>query len=169
MVSEVVLSAFVGGVAGSMITAIVQIYTTKKQQRAETERQVAEFYAGRKVETLTNLHSTLDRCCRVLDDYYKKNSESVTESDYHDEVTSSLEEYERALSQASIFLDEIEREQMDETLSELRLGVMSIQDKALSDGREPRKIDWDELNSVYDEAREVLRSQMNDPIEELES
>ncbi|MFC7205263.1 hypothetical protein ACFQJC_17270 [Haloferax namakaokahaiae] len=169
MVSDVIISAFVGGVAGSAITAITQVYTTNKQQKAETKRRHAEFYAGPKVKTLTDLHSALDECHRTIEDYYKRNNESVSRDDYHEEVVSNLNEYEQLLTRAGIYLNDDEKEKMENALREFRLGVMSIQDKAIPDGQEPREIDWESLDAANDGARGVLQGQMGEPIKNIES
>lgn len=169
MVSDVVISALVGGVTGSTITAITQLYATMKQQRAETERRQAEFYLELKVGALTDLHSALDSCYRTIDDHYKKNEESVGRENYLEEVVPSLEEYERTLSQVAIYLDDNEKEKLESALRELRRGVMSLQDKAISVEYEPREIDWESLDSAYDSAKDILRNQMNEPIKQLES
>lgn len=169
MVSDVIISAFVGGVAGSIITAITQVYTTNKQQKAETKRRHAEFYVEPKVQTLTDLHSALDGCYRTIDDFYKKNRESVTREDYLEELVPKLNEYEQLLTRASIYLNADEKKKMENALRELRLGVMSIQDKTVPDGPEPREIDWESLHAACDGARGVLRGQMSEPIRNLES
>ena len=173
MVSDVVISAVVGGLAGSVmgstITAIAQIHTTNKQQDAETERRHAELYIGPKVETLTGLHATLDDCYRTIDDFNKRNKESVGREDYLGEVVPALEEYKLLLTRAGIYLSSDEKEKMDRALSQLQLAAHSIEHKAIADGSKPAKIDWVSLDAAYENARGVLRSQMSEPIENLES
>lgn len=164
MVSDVVLSALVGGSVGSAITAITQVYT----QKVETKRRHAEIYAGPKVETLTDLHSALDGCYRTIEDYYKKNKESVSREDYLGEVVPPLEKYKQLLTRAGIYLNDDEMESMENAYRELHLGVMSIQDKAGFDGSGPREINWENLDTACDGARGVLRSQMSEPIENVE-
>lgn len=169
MVSDLVMSALVGGVAGSSITAIIQLYTTIRQQKSETERHQAEFYLEHKVGALTDLHEALDNCYRIIDDYYKKNEESVSREGYIGEVVPSLEDCKRSRSQAAIYLDDDEEEKLESALREFRIGVMALQDKASSVDYEPREIDWDSLDAAYDEAMDMLRNQMNGPIEQLDS
>lgn len=168
MIPDVAISAFVGGVAGSTITAIAQVYTTIKQQDSETERRQAQFYLEHKVGVLTDLHEALDNCYRTIDDYYKRNEESVDSEGYLEDVVPSLEECERTLSQAAIYLDDNEEEKIEIALRELRSGVMSLQEKAI-DEEYNREIDWESLNEAYDDAVDTLRNQMNDPIEQLDS
>lgn len=167
MVSDVIISAFIGGVAGSIITAITQVHTTSKQQRAETKRRYAEFYAEPKVQTLTDLHSALEGCYRTIDDYYKRNKGSVSRENYLEEVIPTLNEYEQLLTRAGIYLNDNEKEKMENALRELRLGVMLIQDKAGSDDSEPREIDRESLDTACGGARDVLRRQMSEPIENI--
>lgn len=169
MISEVIASAFVGGVAGSAITAITQIYITKQRQTAETERRHAEFYAESKVDSLTELHSALDDCYRTFDEYYKRNVESVDREDYLGEIVPALDQVRQSLSQASIFLDDSETETMHTAVTELEMGVSYLERKAISDRVNSDEIDRDRINDSFDDAKEVLRKQMYGPIEKLEA
>jgi len=169
MVSDVIISALVGGVAGSIITSITQLYTSNKKQKAETKRRHAEFYIEPKVQTLTDLHSALDDCRRTIDDYSKRNRESISREDYLEEVVPTLSEYRQLLTRADIYMNNNEKQKMENALRELQLGVMSIQDKTIPDGPEPREIDWESLDDAYDGARSVLQGQISEPVEKFES
>jgi hypothetical protein len=173
MVSDTVIAAVIGGLSGSVVTAIGGLYRELKKQEQENTRRRAEFYLQRKVEVVSDLHATLEECVRdylsLLDEVpmeeYGQNNEI-------EQAEQLLSDFEIAMDNASIYISEEHYSEVVEMYEYLN----RLQSSFVGWSYEPREVRADELlterrqNLVeqYQKVKTMLRSEVRSPLEKLE-
>lgn len=171
MVSDAILGALVGGglaVAGSYVQAWFNRKNAQDRIEAENQRHHAEIYAGEKVEALSRLHSNLVECRQTMSKQLGRKADDLTAEEVRGEILPLVESLQVALDRAAIFLDE---DQID-TLSDAYLKVSEAGESLEATADNPRlepSVESLELIEDTEEAMEVLRTEINRPIEKFES
>lgn len=196
MVSETILlalgAALISGssaVAASGVTAYINRQNTQDQieaqqtqlesrLNAEDRRRRAEYYLEPKVEAMTDLYGQLHYCryrYRVADDMPP---ESMDRADL-EEIIEFSRRFQVAMETASAFLSAEQNEVIEKFYGNLIEANTYFQKlvRETQSGEWPISVDdrtkemWDrmELFQLHDEAREVLKQEIYEPLRDFES
>lgn len=132
------------------------------------------------MEALTTLFAELEESHRLLIDKADPAAVPTSKKQFEEEIRPKPDDFEKALRQAELFLNESQEVVMWQMWEEMNHAINVIQQNKLWDveasntdmsdweGKEEGYIYFD-LNEAYEEAREVLKKEINQPIREFES
>lgn len=182
MVQETVLVGIVGvggTLLGAVTTGIFNWISTNQRIRADrenlkireqnqTDRQRGEYYLEKKVDALMDLYAVLEETRRE----YKRLADQagyggISQEEYSN-VIDRYYEYKRATDRAAVFLSEGEHETLLQVFSFIH-DLNSYLKRSIdnSDATEYSEFDLAEYNNRFNEAEEVLKKELNGPIEAL--
>ncbi|WP_227354193.1 hypothetical protein [Haladaptatus salinisoli] len=166
MVSDAIWAAAIAGtagVAGSVLTAIVGYYRTKKRLDDERTRWRADHWMDKKVEVLTELAVAELECYRAVRNAGNDTHDSYDEMD--ESVRPALSRFTDALTTARIYLTEDEIGIIESTIGKYKI---FLNDLARRVNGEIINLPWDDTEEAHNEAYSVLSSIVN-PDEDRES
>lgn len=173
MVSDVVLGAIVGGgaaVAGSLVQAYFNRKNTRDLIEAQKEQQQAQFFAGEKVQALSQLHSVLVECRTQIGNQLAGDGPVMTEHDVDTQIWPLILSLQTAQDQARIFLRDNEQQQaVHDAVVEIIKAAQFI--KAATKGgvsEDPAPVEMEDLAEETEKAKGVLKRELNKPIEQFE-
>lgn len=173
MVWDVVLAAAFGGFAGSGVQAWVSRINAEKQIEAQDDRRVGEFYLQEKVETLIEYHTELERFVEEIRLYQNSAyGDELTEEEWSENVAEIYNSYHKSLTRAAIFLSESQHETLDETLEPFQEATEHVKESISKDLLillAEDEWNYEEVVDAFLDAREVVKGEIQDGINRLES
>ncbi|WP_423746622.1 hypothetical protein V5735_19035 [Haladaptatus sp. SPP-AMP-3] len=167
MVSDILITAAIGGTVGAVVTAAASLFQTHLQQQSENIRWHAEFYLERKVESLMDLHAALEHAKLIyIEKGLKIGYGTVTKEDV-DEVISVWQRFEQKLNQASVFLTNDQQQILSETLDKFHEANPIFNQAYEERNMAPSDFARREILDKYREGSEVLKEEINGPIKEF--
>jgi len=169
MGSEIIIGIITAASAllGVLIT---QIYETIKR-KSEEKRWYADYFLNRKIDSITNLHSSLMDWYFSIHRYGNYSPSTFTE--FNSQVNYREEAYVRSLASVSIYLDKKEYLTLTKVLGAFRQASTAIwlslpddQCKAVKEsyGPEIKNIIWEKVEEVYIEAGTMIKEHLNPEI-----
>jgi hypothetical protein len=139
-----------------------------KRRELEERRWYTEFFIPRKIDAIQAVYAN------IVDTYYTLNFYGnvppATSIEYREQVRPKVEAYLKAMSMASIYLDDDAGKILSNLLGAFRQADMAIF-LSLPDDQCPaskksypdtiRNINWDTLGKAYEEATECLQKMLN--------
>ncbi|MFC4548789.1 MULTISPECIES: hypothetical protein [Halorussus] len=160
-----VAGAIVGGAIGivsATVTAGVNYHTTKRRLRSKNRRRLAEFYLDKKVEALSEVHTSLTECYATLGTALE-NPSGYSWERVRSEIHSKIDGLEHSITVSDIYLSSEQETELRETVEEYR----SVADKIaiLENGRRDM---IDDVFGATERAGGTLAEEINGPIRRLE-
>jgi hypothetical protein len=146
---------------------ITQRYESRRRE-SEERRWYADYFLGRKIDTLNNLYAALVECHFTLNFY--GNCPPTTLKEFKEQVQPKEEAYLRSLVIASIYLDENKRDILSNALGSFRQASMAIwlslpdkecPAKKQSYSDKARNLDWEKFSKTYENAYACLKNMLN--------
>ena len=148
--------------AGTLIT---QLYESRRKL-SEENRWYAEFFLGRKVDALQNLYAALVDCQYTLNFYGNVPPKTLAEHQEH--VKSKVEVYLKAMSMASLYLDDEAEHILSKTLGAFRQADIAIflslpddQFPGEKDSYPEKYLDWEDFLKSSESAAQYLKKILN--------
>lgn len=171
------LIAVAGTLLGATITGLVSYFTTKKQQKHEDNRRVAEFYLEKKVEILVEFQSLVAKShgySLMGVTFPEEDIEEIGESRYWEdggveELTSALQQAGEMHESVFVYFNKHDRNQILGALSKMQ----EVRD-LLEKEKKGQEIASEEYITIHEyegavrEALEILRRELTKPIEKIE-
>lgn len=155
-------------VLSALATLLVTQSYENRRRRSEENRWYAEFFLVRKVDALQNLYAALFDCYYTLNFY--GNIPPKIYIDYREKVHPSLEYYQKAMSMASLYLDDEAENILSKALGAFRQADMAIF-LSLPDDQCPankdsyseniKYLDWEAFLEAYKGAAQYLKGILN--------
>lgn len=146
MVSDIVLGAVVGvggTVVGSIVTGGISWLNTRQRIEAENLRHKAEFYVGHKVERIVDLYNAVEELHYTF-------SDPDPYADYGlDDFQSAIQDYEKALRRANIYLTLEERGTLYEYLRNHEKAEQVLREAPSADGMTIEE--FEQLSSEFED------------------
>lgn len=171
MISEAILGAIVGGgaaVAGSVVQAWFNRQNTKDRIEADKQMQKSQHYVSVKVEALTELHSSLADCRQIIGRELANGSPDMTVEEFSEEIWPLIDSLSSAIHKSGIFLDSDQQEAVFDAYMIVTEANMSIREVARGQVTEC-SIDTKTLAEETNKAMDVIKNEVNGPIDEFES
>jgi hypothetical protein len=176
MAWEVIVSAFVGGLAGAGIQAWMSRRNVTDQIKAQDERRIGEFYLERKVDCLLNCQEKLEEF-RAKMELCATNSLLVDQDEGEEmakELTELFNDYHRSVKRVSVFLSEDKEDILEETIDPFREATKMVKKDAEKFwiesyvNPEQAEVDWERVRNRYDQSSEMIKSEVIEGLEYLE-
>lgn len=165
-----VLTAVVGIVTAA--SALLGVWITQRHEsrkrESEERRWYADYFLGRKIDALSNLHAALFDCHSTMAFY--GNVPPRTLQEFKERVQPKEEAYLRAMAMASIYLNEEANAIMSDTLGAFRQASTAIW-LALPDDECPvrkesyddsvRYLNWHKFRETYETAVGCLKGMLS--------
>jgi len=160
-------SAFIAAVAALLGVFITQYYESRKR-KSEELRWYTDYFLGKKIDTLNNLHIALHDCFYALNFY--GNNPPTKLQEFNENVQSKVDSYLKALVLASVYLNDEGNSLMADCLRSFRQAsfaiFLSLPDDQCKANKESyisstRYLDWKGLGGNYDNAKAYLKEILN--------
>ena len=156
------------GAIGSLIGVGITLFFDLKKRRSEEKRWYAEFFLGRKIDALNELHLNLIDCHYSLNQY--GNFPPKTKMEYDQEIQVKVDKFLRSKVIASIFLTDVQDEIVSQSLGSFRQASMAIWlnlpkgECPVSKNSYPSEIqnvDWIKFGDSYENSTKLLKEILN--------
>jgi hypothetical protein len=164
---EVILVGILSALSALAGTLITQLYESRRRL-SEENRWYAEFFLSRKVDALQNLYAALVECHHTLNFYGNVPPKTLIE--HREQVMSRVEAYLKAMSLASLYLDDEAENILSKALGAFRQASMAIF-LSLPDDQCPankdsypeiiKNLDWKAFLKAYESAAQYLKKILN--------
>ncbi len=168
---EVLVGVLTAGsaLAGSYLQSRVNLQAKEKTIEAQNKRASADYLLQKEADALMELLEVAERCHAVAYQYVNKASaEGEVSDELEEELNEALVDFEHAARTNTVFLEEEEREAVNDLLGTIQKSV-----EAGNSYRRGRRdvaqalSDWEELMNGFETLTEHLRPVFRERISEI--
>ena len=171
MVSQAILGAIVGGgaaILGSFIQAWFNRQNTKDRIEAQNNREQAKFYVDQKVESLIELHEVLVECRDRISRELAGETPRASQEEYENEIWPLNKKLDIVLDKNRIFLDTRQEEKIFQANMKT-LDAIEYLESFYDNSFEAPEVELSEYADITEEAMNVIKQEINEPIDNFET
>lgn len=168
-----VVEGLIGALGGALISGLLvggfNYLNTSQKIEAENQRLQAEIYAEKKAETLAQLHSRFVDCRQIMNKQLGIRADDLTEEEVQTQIISRVDSLQATVDRATIFLEDEQMEAITDAYLTISGASGYLEAESRGEPHSVSKTDSGTLIKNTEAAMEVLKEEINGPIEQFES